>query len=83
MQKLNALALGYTGAIISGVLMLLLSLLGKLGFYSGAVMHMAEWHMFYSLSLLGIIGGIIEAAIISFVFFYIFAIVYNMLVEKI
>jgi hypothetical protein len=47
MKTLNALALGYTGAIISAVCMLLLGILGSLGLYSGAVAMMEEWHMFF------------------------------------
>lgn len=82
MKTLNALALGYAGAIISAAGMLLLGVLGNLGLYSGAVAMMSEWHMFFSLSIGGIIGGMIEAAIISFVILYTFAIVYNRLVTK-
>ncbi|MFQ5754415.1 MAG: hypothetical protein ACE5HI_20750 [bacterium] len=82
MQKLNALALGYSGAIISAVCMLLLGILGKIGLYTGAVTMMSEWHMFFSLSIMGIVGGMIEAAIISFIVLYAFAIVYNKIVAK-
>lgn len=82
MKTLNALSLGYAGAIISAGTMLVMSLLAKAGLYTGATMHMAEWHMFFSLSLGGIIGGIIEAAVISFVLFYLFGLVYNWLVTR-
>lgn len=82
MKILNALALGYAGAIISAVGMLLLGILGNLGLYAGAVAMMEEWHMFFSPSIGGIIGGMVEAAIISFIILYAFALVYNMLVTK-
>ena len=82
MKTLNALALGYAGAIISAGSMLVMSLLAKAGLYTGATMHMAEWHMFFSLSLGGIIGGMIEAAVITFVILYAFAILYNWLVTR-
>jgi len=82
MKTLNALALGYAGAIISAICMLLLGILGNMGLYTGAVAMMSEWHMFFSLSIGGIIGGMIEAAIISFVILYAFAIVYNWLVTR-
>jgi hypothetical protein len=59
-NRLNALALGYAGAIISGIGMLLLGILGNLGIYTGAVGMMQQWHIFFSLSPLGIITGIIE-----------------------
>lgn len=75
--KLNPLALGIAGAVISAVCMLLLGILGNLGIYSGAVGMMQKWHMFFSLDIVGIITGIIEAAVISFVFLYAFGWVYN------
>ncbi len=76
-EKLNALALGYAGAIISAIGMLLLGIAGNIGIYVGAAEQMASWHMFFSLSVAGIITGIIEAAVISFIFAYAFAWVYN------
>ncbi|HLD28421.1 MAG TPA: hypothetical protein VJB67_02315 [Patescibacteria group bacterium] len=76
-KKLNALSLGYAGAILSAICMLLLGVLGNLGFYNGAVERMQQWHLFFSLSVLGIIGGIIEAAVISFVTMYLFGWIYN------
>ena len=36
-----------------------------------------QGHMFFSLTPLGILGGIIEAAVIGFVLGYIIAVVYN------
>ena len=82
MKTLNAPALGYAGAIISAVCMLLLGLLGKMGLYAGAVTMMTQWHMFFSPSVGGIIGGMIEAAVITFVVLYVFAIVYNWFVTR-
>jgi hypothetical protein len=82
MKTLNAPALGNAGAIISAVGMLLLGILGSLGLYTGDVAMMEEWHMFFSLSTGGIIGGMIEAAVVSFIILYAFAIVYNWLVTR-
>lgn len=82
MKTLHALALGYAGAIISAAGMLLLGILGTLGLYTGAVSMMAEWHLFFSLSVGGIIGGMIEAAVVSFVVLYAFALVYNRLAAR-
>ncbi|MCD1294981.1 hypothetical protein CUJ83_08220 [Methanocella sp. CWC-04] len=62
--------------------MLLLGILGNLGVYMGAVEQMEKWHMSFGLSITGIIGGIIEAAIISFIFLYAFAYVYNMIQKE-
>jgi hypothetical protein len=80
--KLNPLALGAAGAVISVVAMLLLSILGNMGYYLGAVEMMIQWHMFFNLSFIGIIAGMIEAAVISFVLLYAFALSYN-LVNKV
>ena len=76
-NKLNEWALGYAAAIISAAIMGLLGILGNIGIYSGAVEMMQQWHMFFSLSIGGIIAGMIEGAIISFVFAYAFAWIYN------
>jgi hypothetical protein len=48
--KLNSLALGYAGAIISAAAMLLLGILGNLGIYAGAAEQMMRWHMFFWLT---------------------------------
>jgi hypothetical protein len=79
-EKLNALALGYATAIISALCMLLLGILGNIGVYTGAAGMMMQWHMFFSLSIVGIITGMIEAAIIGFVFGYAFGWLYNKLI---
>jgi len=76
-NKLNEKALGYAAAIISAVGMLLLGIGGKLGIYAGAAEQMMKWHMFFSLSVVGIITGIAEAAIIGLVAGYAFGLLYN------
>ena len=77
--KMNTLAFGLAAAITAAFSMLVLSLAGKLGIYAGAVEMMSQWHMFYSLTPFGIITGMAEAGIISFVFFTLFAWVYKLL----
>lgn len=76
-EKLNELALGYAGSIVSIVGMLLLGTLGNMGLYSGAAQMMGQGHMFFSLSIAGIITGMIEAAIIGFIALYALGWVYN------
>jgi hypothetical protein len=76
-DKLNSLAFGASAAIVAAISMLVLGILGNLGLYKGAVQMMTQWHMFFSLAPIGIFTGIIEAALIGFVFIYIFAWVYN------
>ena len=61
--------------------MLLLGILGNLGIYTGAVEMMQEMHVFFSLSIAGIIAGMIEAAVISFVFMVGLAWIYNKFVK--
>ncbi len=78
--KLNSLSLGYAGAIVSAIIMLLLGILGNVGIYTGAVEMMTKWHVFFSLSSLGIIAGMIEGAVITFVLIYAFGWLYNKLV---
>lgn len=77
--KLNSLGLGYSGAIISAAIMLLLGILGNIGIYTGAVEMMSQWHMFFSLSTGGIIAGMLEGAIITFALIYAFGWFYNKL----
>lgn len=77
MKTLNALALGYTGAILSALGMLVLGLLGNMGVYEKAVEQMQDWHVFFSLSVGGIVGGMIEAAVWSFIILWIFGWLYN------
>jgi len=81
--KLDAVALAVAAAIVAALIMLLLGILGNLGIYMGAVRMMEEWHMFFDLTPIGIIGGMIEAAIISFIFVYVFGWAYNWLTTKV
>jgi hypothetical protein len=76
-EKLNSLAFGASAAIVAALSMLILGILGNIGIYQGAVEMMSQWHMFFSLTPFGILTGIIEAAIITFIFFYIFGCIYN------
>jgi hypothetical protein len=76
-EKLNSLAFGGSAAIVAALSMLILGIFGNIGMYKGAVEMMTQWHMFFSLTIFGILTGMIEGAVVSFVFFYIFAWVYN------
>lgn len=75
--ELNTMALGYAGGLVSAAGMLLLGILGNVGIYTGAVKMMQEAHAFFSLSLGGIIAGMIEAAVFGFVGLYVFGWIYN------
>ncbi len=75
--KLNPLALGGAAAILAAIIMLLLGILGRSGVYTGAVDMMAQWHVFFSLSIGGIIAGMVEGAVATFAFVYFFGLIYN------
>jgi hypothetical protein len=70
-------ALGISLGILGALAMLLLSIVGKLGYGLEAVRIMAAFHIGYSLSLVGIVVGMGEAAVASYVFGYLTAYLYN------
>lgn len=76
-KKLQAKQLAVTFAIWSALLMLVLWLLAKVGLYVSAAEQMAKWHVFFNLSFGGLIAGMIEAAIVSYILVFVFAWVYN------
>ena len=76
-EKLNEIAFAFALAILSALIMLVFGIFGNMGIYSGAVEQMMKWHMFFSLSISGIITGIVESAAISFIIGYLFAWLYN------
>lgn len=57
------MALSASGAFVAATVMLLLGIMDNFGIYEGTVDMMMKWHMFFSLSPLGIVGGMIEAAV--------------------
>ena len=76
-EELNSLSFGASAALVAALSMLILGILGNIGLYQGAVEMASQWHMFFSLTPVGILTGMIEGAIISFAFFYIFVWIYN------
>ncbi|WP_254533362.1 hypothetical protein [Natrinema gelatinilyticum] len=74
---LDALALAGAAAVVSAVVMLLLSVFGAIGVYEGAVEMMEQWHLFFEPTVVGTVAGMVEAAVISFVLAYPFAWLYN------
>ena len=76
-KGLDELALGKASAAVCAAGMLLLSLFGKIGIYMGAVNAMMQWHMFFNLTLSGIVLGMVEAAVWGFVGGYAVAWAYN------
>jgi hypothetical protein len=76
-RVLDPLKFGYAGGIIAAMSMLLMGIFGNFGIYTNAVDMMIGWHMFFSLSAGGILAGMIEAAIWTFLFLYAFVWIYN------
>ncbi|MEX0933045.1 MAG: hypothetical protein WDZ77_03040 [Candidatus Pacearchaeota archaeon] len=76
-QKLDEKALAYSLATISAAGMLILGIFGYAGIYSGAVGMMMQWHMYFRISPLWILLGMVEAAIWGFIAGYATAWVYN------
>lgn len=76
-QTCNPKALGISLAVVSGLYMLLLSIGGWIGFWTDAVATMAEFHIGYNLSALGVVIGIIEAAVFGFIAGWLIAWLYN------
>ena len=76
-QKLGELALAYSLAIVSSAGMLLMGIFGYAGFYRGMVNVMMQGHMYFWISPLGILAGMIEAAAWGFILGYLIAWVYN------
>lgn len=67
---------------MAAAIMLLLGILANVGLYEGAAAMMMESHMFFSLTLGGIIAGMVEAAIITFVVLYVFSWIYNIIASR-
>lgn len=76
-HTLNEKALGISFALVSALCMLILGIFGYLEIYTNAVNSMSQWHIFFSISVVGIIAGILEAAVISFILGWLIARIYN------
>ena len=72
--ELNAPSFGVAAAVIAALIMLILGILSRFGIYTEATMMMSDWHLFFSPTPIGVLAGMAEAAISTFVFFYLFAI---------
>jgi hypothetical protein len=80
--KLKAQPAATALAVWSAIVMLLLWILAKMGLYSSAVEMMAQWHMFFNMTFMGLIGGMIEAAAISFLGVHSFVFIYNLVASR-
>jgi hypothetical protein len=76
-EKLNAPAFGAAAAIVAALIMLIIGILSRFGIYTDAALMMSEWHLFFSPTPMGVLAGMAEGAISTFVFTYLFVILYN------
>lgn len=81
-EKLQAKQLAITFAIWSALFMLVLWLLANMGIYVSAAEQMVKWHVFFNLTFSGLVAGMVEAAIVSYVLVLAFVWVYNWVGEK-
>jgi len=77
MKTLNPHALGVAAAAVSALCMLLLGILAMAGVYMAAFEAMQAWHIWFDATVLGTLGGMIEAAVVSYVGAYLFGWVYS------
>lgn len=78
MKKLNARRLSVAAALWAALFMLVIWLLANAGIYTSAADQMAKWHMYFNLTFMGLVGGMVEAAVVSFVLVYVFVWIYNL-----
>lgn len=78
--RLDPFALAYTLAILSSLCMLILSIAGTFGYCLSVVEMMEVWHLSYSLTFMGIIGGIAEAGLYGLVIGFLVGWLYNQFV---
>jgi hypothetical protein len=76
-NKCDSNALGIAIAALSVLGMLLLSILGLAGYALEAVKMMQAHHIFFDLTLVGVIAGLVEAGIAGYVIGYLIALFYN------
>ena len=75
--KLDPWAFGYAFGIVEGLAMLLVGIAGRLGYMGEALRLYQSFFPGLSPSLMGILIGILEAAVLGFVVGYLLAALYN------
>jgi hypothetical protein len=78
-NKLKSTPIALAFAVWSALVMLILWILANAGVYTTAAQQMSQMHMFFNLTLGGLITGMIEAALISYILAYIFVWIYNLI----
>ncbi|KKW44681.1 MAG: hypothetical protein UY95_C0021G0004 [Parcubacteria group bacterium GW2011_GWA2_56_7] len=81
-MKLDAHKFALASALTSALFMILLSLGGGVGMYRNAMTQMQSMHMWYAPTFGGTITGLIEAAVVTYIFVWVAVSIYNALVVK-
>ena len=76
-KQLDAKALGFAGASVSAIIMFVMWLAGNIGWWGAQVKMMMVWHNSFTLSVIGLLGGMVEAAVYGFIILYGIAWFYN------
>ena len=79
-EKLNSAAFGIAAAVVAAIVMAIIGTLSRFGIYTEAAQMMSSWHMFFDTTLMGILAGMAETAISTFLFIYLFAVIHNKIV---
>lgn len=81
-NMLQAQPISLALAVWSAIVMLVLWVLAQMGFYVSAAQAMMAWHMFFNFTFMGLVGGMVEAAVVSYLGAYLFVLIYNTLQNK-
>ncbi|NIA02097.1 MAG: hypothetical protein GWP15_01810 [Nitrospirae bacterium] len=79
MKKLSPNAIGLAAAILSAVCMLVIGVLAMFEFRMEAFEMMKTMHIWFDATVVGVLLGMVEAFVFSYVVGYLFALLYNKL----
>lgn len=79
MKGLNPNAIGLSAGILSAIGMLIIGVLAAFGVYMEAFEMMKAWHIWFDLTVIRVIIGMVEAFVFSYVVGFAFAKLYNTL----
>lgn len=77
MKSLSPNAVGLSAAILAGICMLVIGVLAMFGLYMDAFEAMKAYHLWFDATVVGIILGIVEAFVFTYVVGFLFALLYN------
>lgn len=81
MKNLNANVVGLSAGILAAVGMLIIGVLAYFGVYMDGFEAMKAWHIWFDATLVGILLGIVEAFVLTYVVGFLFAWLYNKLAK--